>query len=149
MATTFTTRILKDQEKNATGIPVPAAVIEALQAGKRPRVKVTLNGYTYTTTVGVMDGVAMLALSAERRQAAGVQGGDSVEVTLELDTAPRTVDVPADLAEALAQTLAASAAFAAAAFSARKEFVRQVESAKAPKTRTRRIAAIVTKLSGG
>ena len=147
LKTSFTTTVLKDQEKNATGLPVPAEAVAALGAGKKPRVKVTLNGYTYRTTVAVLGGVFMLSLSAENREAAGVRPGEVVEVTLELNTEPLTVAVPDDLAAALANAPGARAAFEALAYSARKEYVRQVESAKAQETRERRIAGIVAKLS--
>jgi hypothetical protein len=145
MPATFNTTVLKDNEKEATGLRVPEEIVVGLGQGKKPPVKVTLNGYTYRTTVAVMGGVYMLSLSAENRKAAGVKGGDEVEVTVELDSEPRTVEVPADLAAALAQQ-GARAAFDAQAPSARKEFVRQVESAKAQETRERRIAGIVAKL---
>lgn len=148
MKTTFTTTVLKDEGVNATGLPVPAEAVAALGAGKKPRVKVSLNGYTYRTTVATMGGVFMLSLSAENREAAGVQAGQTVEVTLELDTEPRTVEVPDDLAAALAMAPGAREAFDALAFSARKEYVRQVETAKAQETRQRRIAGIVAKVSG-
>jgi uncharacterized protein YdeI (YjbR/CyaY-like superfamily) len=85
-------------------------------------------------------------LSQERRAAAGVEAGDVVKVTLELDTAPRTVEVPADLAAALAAKPGARAAFDALSYTARKEHVRQVESAKAQDTRERRIAKFVASL---
>src|SRR5687768_14608257 len=103
MEETFTTAIQKAEGLNATGIRVPAEVIAALGAGKRPKVKITLNGYSYRSTVAAYsDDVYMLPLSQEHRAAAGVEAGDEVEVTLELDTEPRTVEVPDDLAAALA-----------------------------------------------
>ena len=146
MGETFTTAVLKDSEKDATGIEIPEEVITALGKGKKPPVKVTLNGYTYRTTVAVMGGKFLIPLSAEHRNAAGVQGGDVVEVTIELDTEPRTVTVPDDLAQALSEA-GATAAFDALAYSVRKEHVRQVESAKTAETRSRRIARIVANLS--
>lgn len=146
MGETFTTAVLKDSEKDATGIEIPEEVITALGKGKKPPVKVTLNGYTYRTTVAVMGGKFLIPLSAEHRNAAGVQGGEVVEVTIELDTEPRTVTVPDDLAQALSEA-GATAAFDALAYSVRKEHVRQVESAKTAETRSRRIARIVANLS--
>lgn len=146
MKSTFTTTIIKDDQLNATGIEVPAEVIAALSSGKKPKVKVTLNGYTYQSTVAVMGGAFMLPLSQERRTAAGVKPGDVLEITLELDTEPRTIAVPDDLAAELAKKPGAAAAFDALAYSVRKEFVRQVEEAKAQETRQRRIAGIVAKL---
>src|SRR5204863_7601491 len=87
--------------KTAVGIQVPDAVVAALGSGRRPPVRVTINGYTYRSTVAVMGGVYMVGVSAEHRAGAGVAGGDEVDVDLELDTAPREVEVPADLAAAL------------------------------------------------
>jgi hypothetical protein len=143
--TTFTTTV-RQEGKSATGLQVPAEVVDALGKGKKPPVKVHINGYTYRTTVAVMGGVFMLSLSAENREAAGVKAGDTVEVTVELDTEPRTVDIPDDLAAALSEKQGAAAAFDGLPYSTRKEYVRQVESAKAEDTRSRRIAGIVAKL---
>lgn len=148
MKTTFTTSILKDDEKNATGLQVPAEAVAALGTGKKPRVKVSLNGYTYRSTVAVMGGMFLIPLSAENREAAGVKAGESVAVSLELDTEPRLVDVPQDLTAALSGVPGATEAFDALSYSARKELVRQVESAKAFETRKRRIDGIVARLSG-
>lgn len=144
MKQTFTTTIRKDDEKDATGIQVPPEVVAALSDKKRPPIVVTIGDFTYRSTIAPYYGdLFMIPLSKERRQAAGVEAGDEVEVTLELDTAPRTVEVPADLAAALAEHPGATAAFDALAPSARKEHVRQVETAKAAETRQRRIAKIV------
>ena len=146
MKTTFNTSVLKDDKVNATGLPVRADAVAALGTGKRPKVKVSLNGYTYRSTIAPFGDVFMLPLSAEHRKAAGVEAGDVVEVTLELDVEPRTVEIPPDLAAALAAKPGATAVFDALSFSTRKEYVRQVESAKAQETRERRIANIVAKL---
>ena len=143
MPITYTTLIVKDDQVNATGIPVPAEVIAALNSGKRPKVKVTLNDYVYRTTVAPYGDVYMLPLSAEHRNAAGVQAGEQVDVTLELDTEPRVVEVPDDLAAALAAVPGARDAFDRLAYSHRKEHVRSVIEAKQPATRERRIAAVV------
>jgi hypothetical protein len=134
-------------EGNNTGLVVPAEVVVALGSSKRPPVVVSLAGYSYRSTVAVMGGVFMIPLSKANREAAGVKGGDQVEVKLELDQAPRTVDLPEDLAAALEAKPGARAAFDASAPSMQKEYVRQVESAKAAETRARRIAAIVEKLA--
>ncbi|MCA9943970.1 MAG: DUF1905 domain-containing protein [Anaerolineales bacterium] len=147
MIKTFTTAVLQEEGMNATGIQVPAEVITALDSGKRPKVKVSLKGYTYRSTVAAYGEVFMLPLSKEHREAAGVQAGDTVEVTLELDTEPRTVDVPDDLAMALKEG-GVTAVFDTLAPSKRKEYVRQVTSAKAEETRQRRIAKIVSTLKG-
>lgn len=146
MKSTFTTTLLQDDGSNATGIKIPPEVVEGFSAGKRPPVRVTINGYTYRNTVAVMGGAYMVGVSAEHRKNAGVAGGDTIEVTLELDTEPRTVEVPVDLATALAAKAGALAAFDALSPSKRKEFVRQVEDAKTQETRERRIAGIVAKL---
>ncbi len=147
MKTTFTTTILLDDKVNATGIRVPAEAIAALGGKKKPPVIVSINGFTYRSTVAAYGAGYMLPLSQERRAAAGVAPNDVVEVTLELDTEPRTVEVPDDLGAALAAKRGALAAFDALAYSTRKEHVRQVVEAKAQETRERRIARIVAQLS--
>jgi hypothetical protein len=146
MKATFVTTIVKDDQVNATGIPVPAEAVAALGTKKRPPVKVSLAGYSYRTTVAAYGDVYMLPLSAEHRQAAGVNAGDQVEVTLELDEEPRTVTIPDDLASALAEKPGAADAFDALSYTMRKEYARQVETAKAQETRDRRIAKIVAGL---
>ncbi len=149
MKATFSTTVTQAEGMNATGLPVPAEAIAALGTSKRPKVVITINDrYSYRSTVAAYGDVFMLPLAAEHRNAAGVVAGDVVEVTLELDVAPRTVDVPGDLAAALAAQPGATEAFAALSYTARKEHVRQVESAKAQATRERRIAAIVAGLGG-
>ena len=121
-------------------------MIEKLGSNKRPLVRVTIMNYTYRSSVAVMGGKFMISLSAENRQAAGVQGGDELDVTIELDLEPRTVELPEDLKTALV-TAGALEAFENAAPSMRKEYVRQVDEAKTQETRERRIAKIVEKLS--
>ena len=145
MKTTFTTQLLKDDKVNATGIVVPPEAVEALGKSKKPPVVVTIGGFSYRSTVAVMGGQFLIPLSQERRAAAGVEGGQTVEVTLELDTEPRTVEVPEDLGAAL-EAAGKTAAFDKVAPSMRKEHVRQVEEAKTQETRERRIARIVEKL---
>ena len=132
--------------KNTTGIQVPDEVVEALGSGKRPAVKVTVNGYSYRSTVASMGGVFMVSLSAEHRAGAGVGGGDEVEVDLELDSAPREVTVPPELVAALDAEPAARATFDGLSYSNRSWHVLQVTGAKTEETRQRRIARSVEAL---
>ena len=135
--------------KTATGLPVPAEVVEALGAGKRPAVRVTVGAHTYRSSIASRGGVYLLPLSAENRTAAGVAAGDAVDVTVELDTEPREVAVPADLATALAGDAAAEAAFDALPYSHRLRHVLAIEDAKAPETRRRRIDKALEMLREG
>jgi hypothetical protein len=135
--------------KNTTGIPVPDDVVAALGSGRRPAVTVTVNGYSYRSTVASMGGVSMVSLSAEHRAGAGVAGGDEVEVNLELDTAPREVTVPDDLAAALDAEPAARATFDGLSYSNKSWHVLQVTGAKTDETRQRRIAKSVETLRQG
>src|SRR3954463_5945035 len=96
----FRTTILQG-DKTATGVRIRDEVVEALGKGKRPAVRVTINGFTYRSTIAVMGGDYMVGVSAENRAAAGVSGGDEVDVDIELDSAPRDVTLPADFAAAL------------------------------------------------
>jgi hypothetical protein len=133
--------------KTATGIVVPDEVIAALGTSKRPPVTVTVNGHRYRTTAVRMGGRYLVPLAAEHREAAGVQAGETVVVDLEPDTAPREVELPADLAEAMDD--AARAAYDGLSYTHRKEWVRWVEEAKKPETRTSRIEKTVTGLREG
>lgn len=125
-----------------TGIPVPDEVLERLGGGRRPAVDVTVNGYRYRSTVGSMGGRALISFSSEHRRSSGIAGGDELEVELALDTAPREVTVPDDLAAALERAGLAHA-FARLAPSRRKADAASVEEAKSAETRERRIAKIV------
>lgn len=132
---------------NNTAIPVPVEILERLGPSKRPLVRVTIHHYSYRSAVAVMDGKFLVSLSAENRRAANVHGGEEVDVTIELDLEPRIVEIPEDLKAALTKA-GALAAFEKTAPSMRKEYVRQVEEAKAQETRERRIAKILEKLGG-
>ena len=132
--------------KTATGFEVPAEIVSALGAGKRPPVKVTIGKHTYRSTIAPMGGVFMIGVSAENRQAAGVAAGDRVEVDLELDTEPREVTVPADFAAALDREPAAKQRFESLSYSHKREHVMAVEGAKTDETRQRRISKAITML---
>ncbi|MFI0873883.1 hypothetical protein C6W96_11555 [Streptomyces sp. CS149] len=135
------------QTGNNTGIEVPEDVVEALGAGKRPPVNVTVNGYAYRSTIAPMGGQYLIPFSSDKRKATGIGGGDAIEVELTLDTAPRTVEPPEDLAAALAAAPGAAEAFAALAPSRQKAHVASVEGAKTDATRERRIAKVVAELT--
>jgi hypothetical protein len=135
--------------RNTTGIAVPAEIVEALGGGKRPAVHVRLNDYAYRSTVAPMGGVFMIPVSADVRAASGVAGGDSVEVGLALDTEPRTVEVPDDLADALAQAPGAREFFDGLSHTHRKWHCDQVTGAKTAETRQRRVEKSVALLASG
>ena len=135
--------------KTATGFEVPETVVEGLGAGKRPAVKVTINGYTYRSTVAPMGGKYMLGVSAEHRGASGVKAGDNLEVVLELDTAPRVVEVPSDFKAALARDAKAKKFFEGLSYSNKRWYVLPIEGAKQEETRKRRIEKAVEKLRAG
>ncbi len=132
--------------KTATGIEVPADVVEGLASGKRPKVYVTIGGYTYRSTVAVYTGVFMLPLAAVHRKAAGVAAGDEVVVELVLDDAPREVTVPPDFAKALNAEPKVKAFFEGLSYSQRRWFVQGIEDAKKPETRQRRIDGATERL---
>src|SRR5688500_8316747 len=133
--------------RTATGIQVPDEVVESLGAGRRPPVVVTVSDYTYRTTVAPMGGAFWIPLAAEHREAAEVAAGDEVDVAVELDSAPREVAVPDDLAAAFDDDV--RAVFDALAFSHRKEWVRWIEEAKKPETRALRVEKTVETLRAG
>jgi hypothetical protein len=129
--------------KTATGFEVPADVIESLGRGKRPPVTVTVESHTYRTTVAPMGGRFMIPLSAENREAAGLSAGDEVRVEIALDTAPREMKAPGDLAAALAASPEAEAFFDSLSFSHKRSYVDWIVGAKKDETRERRVAQAV------
>jgi len=135
--------------KTATGIRIPPEIVAALGSSKRPPVRVTINGYTYRSTIAVLGGEFMLGVSADVRQAAGVAGGDHVDVDLELDTAPREVTVPADFAALLDGHATARRFFDGLSYSNRQRIVLGIEGAKTPETRQRRIETAIRNLREG
>lgn len=146
MVETFTTT-LEQARTTATGIEVPPEVVDALGGGKRAAVTVTISGYTYRSTIATMGGRFLIPVAGEHREAAGLSAGDTITVSLELDTAPRTVDVPADLGEALA-VAGVRDAFDALSPSAKKAHVTSVTGTTVAETRARRVAKVVSSLGG-
>src|SRR3954449_4174397 len=126
--------------------PAAAVVLDDAQVAtvgegaKRFPVVATVNGYTWRTTVARMGGEYLVGLSRAVREEAGVEAGDTVDVSLELDTAPREVEVPEALADALAGDAEARNSFDQLAYTHRKEYARWIEEAKREETRERRVA---------
>jgi hypothetical protein len=135
--------------KTATGFRVPPSVVEALGKGKRPPVIVTINGYSYRNTVAVYGDEYLIGVAAEHRAAAGVKAGDVVDVDLELDTAPREIEVPPDFAAALEADSEAKRFFDGLSYSNKRRFTLSIEDAKTPETRQRRIEKSITQLREG
>jgi len=144
----FRTTILQNG-KTATGIRVPDDVMAWLAAGKKPPVRVTINGHSYRSTVATVDGLPMVGVSADNRAAAGVAGGDEVDVDIELDTAPREVDIPPELAAALAHDPAANAFFDSLSNSNKSWHTLQIAGAKTDETRQRRLEKSMQMLRDG
>lgn len=144
----FRTTLLQSG-KTATGIEIPAEIVEKFGAGKRPPVRVTINGYTYRSTVAVLGGAYMVGVSAENRVGAGVAGGDEVDVEIELDAAPREVSLPADFAAALDAEPEARRTFDRLSNSNKGWHVSSIEGAKTAETRQRRIAKSIEALRAG
>lgn len=135
--------------KTATGIRVPDEVVAALGSSKRPAVRVTINGYTYRSTVAVMSGEFMLPISAEHRQGAGVAAGDEVDVDVEIDNEPRVLEVPPDFQAALDAHSEAKQFFEGLSYSNRQRLVLAIEDAKTAETRQRRIEKTIGSLGEG
>ncbi|MGN6109318.1 MAG: YdeI/OmpD-associated family protein [Kofleriaceae bacterium] len=113
----------------------------------RAPVKVTLNGYTYRSTIAAMGGPPCIPLRRSHREAAGLEGGETLLVTLELDTQPRTIEPPADFAKAMKATRPAWARWGELSYSHQREHVEAIEQAKKPETRARRIEQAVRALA--
>ncbi|WP_405604728.1 YdeI/OmpD-associated family protein [Streptomyces sp. NBC_01410] len=134
---------------NATGVEVPADVVDALGAGKRPAVVITINGHTWRSRVAAMGGRFIVGISAANRAASKVAEGDEVEVDLQLDTEPRVVVEPPDFAEALGADPQLRAAYDRLAYTHRRRHVLAIEGAKTAETRQRRIAKAIEAIREG
>ena len=140
---------IQQSGKSIMGFEVPPEVVEGLGAGKRPPVTVTINGYTYRNTVAVLGGRYMIGVSGEHRGPAQVVGGETVDIDIEHDAAPREVTVPPDLAAALDADAGARRTFDGLSYSNKSWHVLQVDGAKSPETRSRRIEKSVAALRDG
>lgn len=143
VAKTVTVEIFRDGSMCFIPVPFdPKAVFGKVRAP----VKVTLNGYTYRSTIAAMGGAVCIPLRKSNREAAGLEGGERLPVCIELDEEPRVVAVPADLALAFKQKPAAAAAWQDLSYTHQREHVEAIEGAKKPETRQRRIDAAVRML---
>ena len=141
--------LIQGTGKTAAGMEIPPEVVAALGSSKKPAVRVTINGYTYRSSIASMGGKFMLGVSNEVRQHAGVAAGQEVDVELELDTEPRAVVVPADFKKALAKDKAAAKTFDALNYSNKRRLVMAIEAIKTPENRQRRIEKTVSQLHAG
>jgi Bacteriocin-protection, YdeI or OmpD-Associated/Domain of unknown function (DUF1905) len=143
------TATLQQAGKTATGFEVPPEVVDSFDAGRKPAVKVTIQGHTYRSTVASRSGRYLVGVSAENREAAGVAAGDVLDIDLELDTEPRRVEVPEDLAARLDSDPKARDFFATLSYSAQQGYVQPIVTAKKPETRERRLAKAMEGLRAG
>jgi hypothetical protein len=141
-------RTLVEPPEPMRGLEVPMKLADALGGGKRPAVTVTINGHSWGTRIAIMRGRYLIGFSNANRRAAGVATGDKVEVELALDTEPRVISEPTDLAEALDADSRARGAFDRLPFGLRRRHVTAVEDARSAETRQRRIANLVAALRG-
>ena len=143
---TFTTQL--QLEGSTSGIAVPEDVVESFGAGKRVPVVITLGDYQYRSTVSPYKGQYMISLSRANLAGAGLVGDETMEVTLEHDTAPRVVDVPPELADVLATDAAAKAAFEKLSYTNQNRLALSVREAKTDETRERRLGKALAELRG-
>lgn len=134
---------------NNVGIVVPEEVVAAFGRGKRVPVVVTIDGgYRYRNTIASMGGQLLISFNAETRKATGRGAGDEVEVRLDVDDAPRVVEVPADLAVELAKDAEAAAVWEALSYSRQRAHAESITGARTDETRARRVAKVVAALQG-
>ena len=133
--------------KTATGIKIPEEIIEKLGGGKKPLVKVTINKFTYRSAVAVMGGAYMVGVNAENREAAKVKGGDKIDVSIELDTEERTVEVPAEFRNVLNKNAAAKKIFDTLSNSRKKALIIPIANAKTDETRNRNVEKALNALA--
>ena len=140
----YKTKIL--QFGNNTGIEVPEEIVLSFGMGKKPPVVVTLNDYTYRSTIAVMGGKYLVSLSAEHRKNAKVAGGDELEITIELDTEPRTVELPVDFSQALDKNKIVKNNFEKLSHSKNMAIILSITDAKTEETRQKRIEKAIETL---
>jgi len=144
---TFKAVLRPDPTGTGTFVLVPRKLHEELGLKGRPKIQAVIAGYPYRGSLMPMgDGTYCLGVLKSIQQAAGVKRGDTITVELEVDTAPRTVDVPQDLAKVLAADKKAAAAWEKLSYTNKKEIARGLEEAKQPGTRERRLDAALQKL---
>ena len=131
---------------NATAVEVPDDVMQSLGPEARPPVAITINGHTWRSRVAIMNGQRLVGISAAHRTAAGIDEGQAIDIDITLDTAPREVEEPDDLKSALDTNPAARAAFDKLPFGLKAKQVREIEAAKTPEVRARRIGKLVETL---
>jgi len=132
--------------KTATGVEVPAKVVEALGSSRRPLVRVTINGYTYRNAIAVMGGKYMLGINSDVREAAGVKAGEHIEVDVELDTEKREVELPPELKKALTRDAATRKYFESLSYSKKVALVNPIANGKTVETRERNLAKAMATL---
>lgn len=140
------TAVLERTDGSATGIRVPETIVEALAAGRRPKVAVTLNGYAYRTSIAPRGGAYWIGVAAAHRAPAAVEPGRAYEVHVERDTAPRVVEVPEPLRSRLAEEPAAARAWASLSYSEQRRRADPIVTAKGADTRVRRAEKVLEEL---
>lgn len=134
---------------NNVGIVVPDEVLAAFERGKKVPVVVTIDGgYQYRNTTASMGGQVLISFNAETRKQTGRGAGDEVEVRLEVDDAPRTVELPEELATAFAAEPAAKTAWEALSYSKQRAIAEPIADAKKPETRAARVEKALASLRG-
>jgi len=138
--------LIQGGDKTAAGIEIPLEVVEGLGSGRKPPVRVTINGHTFRSSIATVSGVFMVGVTNDFRRESGVAAGDTVDVDIEVDTEPRVVVVPPDLAAALDADPEARTFFEGLSYSNKRRIVEPIAAAKAPETRERRIEKSVAGL---
>ena len=133
-AQTFTATV--EPTGNATGVTVPDDIVDELGGG-RPLVVISINGHSWRSRIAAKSGRSLIGISRANRTAAGIELGQDLDTTLELDTEPRTVDVPNDVAEAFDTDPSIRAAFDALPYGLRRKHINDIDAAKTGATRQR------------
>lgn len=143
--TRFRTKVLA-AGKTAAGVEVPEKVVLGLGSTKRPMVKATINGYTYRSSIARMGGRFMLSVSNDVRSRTGVVPGETIDIDVELDTDKRDVEVPPELAKALAKDAKAKKYFESLSYSRKYALAAPISNGKTPETRQRNLAKALANL---
>ena len=133
--------VLESTGGHTAGFRIPDEVVDGLGAGRRPKVVATVGTHTWRSSIARMGDAFWLGMSAANREAAGVAAGDTLDLEVVLDDAPRSVEVPAELAPV-------ADAWSRLSYTNQRRIAEGIASAKKPETRAARVAKALAELGG-
>lgn len=142
----FRVKLIGREGTQVCALRPPFDVVEVFQTKARVPVKGTINGFPFRSSLSNMGDGHMMPVNAQLRAGAHCKGGDTVDVVMELDEDERKVEVPADLKKIINSDAKAKEFWSKLSFTHQKEYVREIDGAKRPETKEKRISAMMEAL---